>query len=286
MLTGDESVSSGTALVDSLDIKTSMAQVRQRIGYAPQFDALIDLMTGRELLSMFARLRGVPEASVDEEVAGLVTTLGLGKYADKYSKTYSGGNKRKLSTGMALVGDPAIVLLDEPTSGMDPGARRLLWDVLQRTLESGKCIVLTSHSMEECESLCSNLAIMVNGKFKCIGSQQHLKNKFNRGFKLLTKVPDAGCVGALEEYLKDQLGSSVQLADQHATTLQWAVVEEMPLARIFEVLEKATAAFGLQDYSVSQTTLEQVFITFAREQHDVEQREADYRARRAPAAAV
>jgi len=122
MLTGDELVSSGTALLDSFDIKTAMTRVRQRVGYAPQFDALIDLMTGRELLSMFARLRGVPEAHIAGQVSPLIEALGLGKYADKYSKTYSGGNKRKLSTGMALIGDPTIVLLDEPTSGM-VGAR-------------------------------------------------------------------------------------------------------------------------------------------------------------------
>ena len=89
----------------------------------------------------------------------------------------SGGNKRKLSTAIALVGNPPIVLLDEPTTGMDPTTRRYLWDVVIGVIKEGRSVVLTSHSMEECEALCTRLAIMVNGSFKCLGSIQHLKNK-------------------------------------------------------------------------------------------------------------
>ena len=89
----------------------------------------------------------------------------------------SGGNKRKLSTAIALVGNPRIVLLDEPTTGMDPTTRRYLWNVVIGVVEEGRRVVLTSHSMEECEALCTRLAIMVNGSFKCLGGVQHLKNK-------------------------------------------------------------------------------------------------------------
>ena len=98
-------------------------------------------------------------------------------HASIYVMNCSGGNKRKLSTAIALVGNPPIVLLDEPTTGMDPTTRRYLWDVLTGIVQEGRSIVLTSHSMEECEALCTRLAIMVNGSFKCLGSIQHLKNK-------------------------------------------------------------------------------------------------------------
>ena len=113
MLTGDEWPTQGTAIMNGLDIRTQMMQVRQHIGYCPQFDALIELMTGREILTMFARLRGVNDARVADEVQGLVDLLNLEKHADKLSWTYSGGNKRKLSTAIALVGSPPIVFLDE-----------------------------------------------------------------------------------------------------------------------------------------------------------------------------
>ena len=115
----------------------------------------------------------------------------------------SGGNKRKLCTAIALIGNPPIVLLDEPTTGLDPTTKRYLWDVLTGIIQEGRSIVLTSHryaliratsdtimhclllrcmcaitcSMEECEALCTRLAIMVNGSFRCLGSVQHLKNK-------------------------------------------------------------------------------------------------------------
>eukprot|EP00050_Salpingoeca_kvevrii_P001372 m.168672 g.168672 ORF g.168672 m.168672 type:complete len:270 (-) comp10356_c0_seq5:318-1127(-) len=161
MLTGDEIMSKGTAYMDGFDIRTDMKRVRQRMGYCPQFDALIELMTGREILTMFARLRGVREAVIPDTVDDLIEALMLDKHADKQCGTYSGGNKRKLSTAVALVGDPPIIFLDEPTTGMDPGARRFLWNALLEAMQGGRSIVLTSHSMEECEALCSRLSIMV-----------------------------------------------------------------------------------------------------------------------------
>ena len=233
MLTGDEGISSGNAWLDGFDMKTQMSEVRSRIGYAPQFDALIELMTGRELLEMYGRLRGIPERYLQSEVGKLLKAFSLERYADKYCKTYSGGNKRKLSTGIALIGSPPIVMLDEPTSGMDPRARRYLWNALQASLANGTCIILTSHSMEECEQLCSRIAIMVNGKFKCIGSNQHLKTRFGKGFKLLTKTQDKSVAPALEAYLRREL-PSLEAGDQHALTLQWSVQESVGLAKLFQ----------------------------------------------------
>ena len=108
-----------------------------------------------------------------------LTRLNLSAYADRMSCTYSGGNKRKLSTAIALVGNPSMVFLDEPTAGMDVGARRFLWNCISEIVRRGKSVILTSHSMEECEALCSRLVIMVNGKFVCHGSTQHLKNRYS-----------------------------------------------------------------------------------------------------------
>uniref|UniRef100_A0A3B5B446 ABC transporter domain-containing protein n=1 Tax=Stegastes partitus TaxID=144197 RepID=A0A3B5B446_9TELE len=109
-----------------------------RIGYCPQFDAVLDHMTGRETLSMYARLRGIPEKYVSGCVENVLRSLLLEPHADKLVRSYSGGNKRKLSAGMALIGGPPVIFLDEPSTGMDPVARRLLWDAVTRTRESGK----------------------------------------------------------------------------------------------------------------------------------------------------
>uniref|UniRef100_A0A5F8GIT1 ABC transporter domain-containing protein n=1 Tax=Monodelphis domestica TaxID=13616 RepID=A0A5F8GIT1_MONDO len=188
MLTGDETITSGDAFFENYSILKDIGKVRQRISYCPQFDALLDYMTSKEMLTLYARLRGIPEPSINEHVIEMLQSLLLEDYSDKITKTYSGGTKRKLSTGIALVGNPSIIFLDEPSTGMDPLSRRLLWNTIIRTRDSGKAIVITSHSMEECEALCTRVAIMVNGKFRCLGSLQHLKKKFSKGYTLLVKL--------------------------------------------------------------------------------------------------
>ncbi|CAB3983284.1 ATP-binding cassette sub-family A member 2 isoform X4 [Paramuricea clavata] len=178
MLTGDTSVTSGDAYLNSHSVCEEILKVHRCIGYCPQFDALIDEMTAREHLMLYARLRGVPSKEQTQVVDWAIQKLSLSKFADIPSKTYSGGMKRKLSTAIALIGDPPIIFLDEPTTGMDPKARRFLWDTVISIVKEGRSVVLTSHSMEECEALCTRLAIMVNGQFKCLGSTQHLKNRY------------------------------------------------------------------------------------------------------------
>ena len=116
--------------------------------------------------------------------------LALIKYQDQPVGELSGGNKRKLCVAIALIGAPTVVFLDEPTAGMDPGTRRFLWDCVLDLKRMNHAVVLTSHSMEECEVLCSRLAIMVAGRFECIGPAQHLKNKYGKGYTLTIKMMD------------------------------------------------------------------------------------------------
>lgn len=188
MLTGDETLSGGEAWVRGVSIKTDMKEIYKNIGYCPQFDALLEDLTGRETLKIFALLRGIHPDYIEKITTKLATDFNYMQHIDKKTKEYSGGNKRKLSTSLALLGNPSVVYLDEPTTGMDPGAKRLLWEVMSRYRASGKSIILTSHSMEECEALCTRLSIMVNGEFKCLGSTQNLKNKFSKGYLLIVQM--------------------------------------------------------------------------------------------------
>eukprot|EP00043_Microstomoeca_roanoka_P008399 m.80908 g.80908 ORF g.80908 m.80908 type:complete len:1735 (+) comp14227_c0_seq1:159-5363(+) len=266
MLTGDEVMTSGRARLHGYDIRTQMAQARQHMGYCPQFDGLIELMTGRELLTMYARLRGVPEAAIPSLVNDLIRELMLEKHADKNCGTYSGGNKRKLSTAVALCGPSPVIYLDEPTTGMDPGARRFLWNTLLRVLQSGRSIVLTSHSMEECEALCTRLAIMVNGRFQCIGSLQRLKDRFGRSLNIIItaakrQIPD------IKVFFSEKF-PSMQVTDEHQNQVTLELSGERKWSYVFQVLEEAKQRFEITDYSVSQTTLEQVFLRFAKHQFD------------------
>lgn len=113
-----------------------------------------------------------------------IVEMNLKKYENVCAGTYSGGNKRKLSVAIALLGNPPIVFLDEPSTGMDPAARRFMWNVINRisTTRKKSSIILTTHSMEEAEALSTRMSIMVNGTLKCLGSVQHIKNKFGKVF--------------------------------------------------------------------------------------------------------
>uniref|UniRef100_A0A8B9RF54 ABC transporter domain-containing protein n=1 Tax=Astyanax mexicanus TaxID=7994 RepID=A0A8B9RF54_ASTMX len=271
MLTGDITASGGEAFLNGYSMRTEMGQVHQNMGYCPQFDAIDDLLTGREHLEFYARLRGVPEQEVASVAEWGIQKLGLVKYSNKSAGTYSGGNKRKLSTAMSLIGCPPVVFLDEPTTGMDPKARRFLWDCILSVIKEGRSVILTSHSMEECEALCTRMAIMVNGQFKCLGSIQHLKNRFGDGYTVIVRVQGGATdLSAVEDFVNRSFPGSV-LKEKHHNTLQYQIpYTEGALSHMFNQFSKNQHALGVEDYSVSQTTLDQVFVNFARQQHDAE----------------
>ncbi|XP_078025721.1 phospholipid-transporting ATPase ABCA1b isoform X2 [Epinephelus lanceolatus] len=269
MLTGDTLVTSGEAFLAGKSILREIDEVHQNMGYCPQFDSINELLTGREHLELYAVLRGVPEKEVCDVAEWGIRKLGLVKYADKAAGSYSGGNMRKLSTAMALIGAPPVVFLDEPTTGMDPKARRALWNCIHSVIKEGRSIVLTSHSMEECEALCTRMAIMVNGRFRCLGSVQHLKNRFGDGYTIILRVggPDADLVPVMK-FIESELSGST-LKEKHRNMLQYQLPSSLTsLTHIFSILAKNKETLRIEDYSVTQTTLDQVFVNFAKDQSD------------------
>ncbi|KAK9511087.1 hypothetical protein O3M35_005719 [Rhynocoris fuscipes] len=263
MLTGATSVTSGDATVKGFSVVNSMSSVHALLGYCPQFDALDPLLTPREHLILYGRVKNIPSTVLSKKVDYTLHQMGLGFYSNKLSGTLSGGNKRKLSAAIALIGNPPLVFLDEPTTGMDPKARRYLWTKIQEVVRKGTCVVLTSHSMEECQALCTRLVIMVNGTFKCIGSSQHLKNKYGGGYRLVIRCKEDN-VETLKSFMSYNIKSS-QLIEEHYNQLRYDIPDGK-LSDIFTQLEKGKRETLLEDYSLSQTTLEEVFLRFASEQ--------------------
>lgn len=163
MLGGETLPSSGTALLAGFDIVAQQASCRSLLGYCPQVDPLLELLTTREHLELFARIKGVPEAEVTATVNEQLKRMDLVQFANKKAGTLSGGNKRKLCVAIALIGPgnvpPPIIFLDEPSTGVDPVARRFMWNVISRiATERRQCsIILTTHSMEECEALANRV---------------------------------------------------------------------------------------------------------------------------------
>lgn len=196
MLSGEVYPSDGTAFIFGQDMRLNPKAARQHIGYCPQFDALLEFLTVQEHLELYARIKGVPEYMLEKAVMDKLVEFDLLRHASKQSFTLSGGNKRKLSVAIAMIGDPPIVFLDEPSTGMDPIAKRFMWEVISRlSTRSGKtAVILTTHSMNEAQALCTRIGIMVGGKLRCIGSPQHLKTRFGNHLELEVKPTEVSSV--------------------------------------------------------------------------------------------
>ncbi|XP_050748329.1 ATP-binding cassette sub-family A member 13 [Gymnogyps californianus] len=274
MLTGDIIPSAGRAVIrtptgSEMDILSASSE-GILIGYCPQQDALDELLTGWEHLYYYCTLRGIPKQDIRKVAEDLVNRLHLNAHADKLVRTYSAGTKRKLSTAVALVGKPQILLLDEPSSGMDPCSKRYLWKTILKEVRDGCAAVLTSHSMEECEALCTRLAIMVNGSFKCLGSPQHIKNRFGDGYSVKVWLSKEISYRSMILDCLQMHFPGTQFKGQHLNLLEYHVPRSQGcLAELFRVLENHKAFLQIKHYSISQTTLEQVFINFATQQRGV-----------------
>mmetsp|Transcript_30475 Transcript_30475/g.46695 ORF Transcript_30475/g.46695 Transcript_30475/m.46695 type:complete len:137 (+) Transcript_30475:4507-4917(+) len=116
--------------------------------------------------------------------------MDLEDYVTTRANNLSGGNKRKLSVAIAMIGNPPIVFLDEPSTGVDPQAKRFMWNIVSKisTQRKKSSVIITTHSMEEAEALCTKMGIMVSGSFRCFGSSQHIKDKFGTGYEIELKI--------------------------------------------------------------------------------------------------
>ena len=145
MITGEELPSGGEVQLLGANLKTDRRKFLAQIGYCPQFDSIVEVMTGREMLTLFARLRGIKSKEIASAVNHWISEVGIEQYADRKCGTYSGGNKRKLNIAQATIGDPPIIFMDEPSSGVDPASRRKLWSIIRSVQENGQAVILTSH---------------------------------------------------------------------------------------------------------------------------------------------
>jgi len=282
MITGDTEIGSGDIQVGGWSVHGHKDKARRHLGYCPQFDALPDKLTTRETLALYARIRGVPPDSIQKTVQAMISRMCLEAHQHNTCEHLSGGNKRKLSTALSLIGEPDVVLLDEPSTGVDVGARRFLWDVISDIRRRGHAIVLTSHSMEECEVLCTRLTIMVDGQFQCLGTPMQLKAKYGGGYTLTVKAilgkDDQSSVCArIRDFISQQIPNA-ELSEESVGLFRYGITvqgtgndKQVPLAEIFSKLEEASAEGGalcgcVADYTISQTSLEEVFLYFSQYQ--------------------
>ncbi|XP_042234666.1 cholesterol transporter ABCA5-like [Homarus americanus] len=265
------------------DVSSSISSAFAAMGYCPQHDALWRNLTVAEHIEVFAEIRGVHKDQVKPLIDTYLQGLEIEEHRKKMVKACSGGTKRKLSYILSMLGCPQVVLLDEPSTGMDPQSKRFLWNSILASFKGDRSAILTTHSMEEADALCSRIGILVKGGMRCVGAIQHLKNKYGGGYTVEMKLKcDATNV---EEVNSPSSGSSVELMNDVTAMLKEVfprgvldeqfgerIIYKVPqddissLSKCFEMLEKAKADGLVEEYALSQTTLEQVFLKFARQQ--------------------
>ncbi|KAF1814145.1 putative ABC transporter [Eremomyces bilateralis CBS 781.70] len=278
---------SGDVLVDGVSVLSDRQVARANLGVCPQFDAL-DKMTVLEHLRFFAAIRGVSD--VDRNVEGVIHSVGLTPFRDRLAHKLSGGNKRKLSLGIALIGNPAVVLLDEPSSGMDPLAKRSMWRTLGR-VANGRAILLTTHSMEEADALSNRVGVLAK-RLLDIGDTEHLRRKYGHGFHVqlcLKSAPHSSEeeMESVEKWVKERFGESVEREGRHWQGLMRFHVpsravhlglegnkdeqnkpeEGASVSKLFVELEEHKETLGLEFYSVSPTTFDEIFLKVVAKHH-------------------
>ncbi|KAJ3435390.1 abc transporter a family member 1-related [Anaeramoeba flamelloides] len=263
MLTGLLPPTGGFASIDGYSIISEIGTIRERIGVCPQHDILWDELTAREHIKIFAGLKNIPKQQIPLEIEDRLAEVDLIDVGNQRVGSFSGGMKRRLSVAIALTGNSKVILLDEPTTGMDPVARRHVWNIIQNAKKK-RVILLTTHSMEEADILSDKIAIIAAGKLRCVGSSLHLKNKFGAGYRI-TMIIEEGTLNEIKEIIKEKLSNVLFVSESLVTlTIEIPRSNTHDLPEFFEFLDLNKDELFISDYSVSMTTLEEVFLNIAK----------------------
>jgi len=254
---------SGTVEMIGLELDPKNHDLFEQIGICPQVNPFWEDLTVVEHMRIFAKVKNVKPETVEILVNFFLDALSLREHANKTTYKLSGGNKRKLAVALSLIGGPTLQFMDEPSTGMDPVARKYLWSLLKKNMAGHKgAMVLTTHYMAEAESIGDKIGILINGTMAVVGSVEELKQRYgeytisieenleNRGDMkaLITSVlPGAKKASSIEKVLQFKVPS-----------------DQMQFAAAFSALEQAKLAGNIKDFSIYTTTMEQIFIKFAK----------------------
>ncbi|MFS7912341.1 putative ABC-type sulfate transporter [Helianthus anomalus] len=265
MMIGLIKPSAGTAYVQGLDITTNMDQIYANMGVCPQHDLLWETLTGREHLLFYGRLKNLKGSTLTQAVEESLKSVNLfnGGVADKQAGKYSGGMKRRLSVAISLIGDPKVVYMDEPSTGLDPASRNNLWNVVKRAKQN-RAIILTTHSMEEAEHLCDRLGIFVDGSLQCVGNPKELKGRYG-GSYVFTMTTSSNHEVDVENLVKGLSPNANKIYQISGTQKFELPKQDVKIADVFRAVENAKSRFQVQAWGLADTTLEDVFIKVARE---------------------
>ncbi|KAM0265667.1 hypothetical protein ACHAQJ_000101 [Trichoderma viride] len=287
------SLNGGDIFIEGVSVTKNLPGARANLGVCPQIDAL-DQMTVQEHLEFYAQVRGIPD--IQHNVTAVLQAVGLSSFSTRMAAALSGGNKRKLSLGIALMGNPGVVLLDEPSSGLDAAAKRVMWKTLQATVP-GRSILLTTHSMEEADALAGRAGILAR-RMLALGTPDDLRRRFGDALHVhlvsstAPRTTDEE-MNVITSWIREtlptanleskmyhgQLRFSVLSNDVLSLTKDPSAKEVTPIGhdisqgaigRLIVLFEENKARLGVEHYSVSTTTLDQVFLGIVG-QHNIQE---------------
>ncbi|KAJ3683353.1 hypothetical protein LUZ60_013580 [Juncus effusus] len=264
MMIGLITPSSGAAYVHGVDIMTNMDEIYSNMGVCPQHDLLWETLTGREHLFFYGRLKNLKGEALMQAVEESLKSVNLfnGGVGDKQAGKYSGGMKRRLSVAISLIGDPKVVYMDEPSTGLDPASRNNLWNVVKRA-KRDRAIILTTHSMEEAEVLCDRLGIFVDGSFQCLGNPKELKARYG-GSYVFTMTTESNQEQEVESLVRRLSPNANKIYHISGTQKFELPKHEVRIGDVFHAVENAKKRFVIYAWGLADTTLEDVFIKVAK----------------------
>ncbi|XP_064399181.1 ABC transporter A family member 1-like isoform X2 [Halichondria panicea] len=263
MLIGLLEPDKGDAFFYNYSVRHDLDLLRSVLGVCPQHDILWGDLTAMEHMKLFAHLKNIPSEQMKEDIANLLEEVKLTKVANQRVNTYSGGMKRRLSVALSFLGDPKVLFLDEPTTGMDPKIRRDIWNLILRS-KKNRVTIMTTHSMEEADILGDSIAIMANGSLKAMGTSVNLKNTYaGYGIEFIVHHDS---VQNMISFITDQIPDAVLKTDptevEGGMRLTFGLPPNMneAIVPLFKTIEEdPNIGRMVVDYSISQTTLEEVF---------------------------
>ncbi|XP_052051312.1 ATP-binding cassette sub-family A member 6 isoform X2 [Apodemus sylvaticus] len=251
-------------------------------GYCPQENVLWPILTVKEHLELYATVKGLGKEEAVVAISRLVNAFKLHSQLNVQVQNLEAGATRKLCFALSILGNSPVLILDEPSAGLDVSGKQQVWQAIQAAVKDEKGVLLSTHDLAEAEALCDRAAIMVSGRLRCIGSIQHLKRKFGKDYFLELRVKEISQEPLVhQEILKLFPQAARQDRCFSSLTYKLPVTDAHPLSQAFHKLEAVKHGFNLEDYSLSQCTLDRVFLELSKEQEsgDVHE-EADITMRR------
>ena len=292
ILTGIYEPTSGNAYIKGNSILNEIERTHEYIGYCPQFDLLWEDLSVENTLLFYSRIKNKNTDKINQMVEKILIEIRLQRFRNYLVRELSGGMKRRLSLGIALIGEPPIVFLDEPTTGLDPKNKREIWDILSNCKEN-RCMILTTHLMDEAECLCDRIGIILKGKLRCLGTQYKLKTEYGKGFKLCINLKpfsngednenkinkkefgfffdnkfileqDEKCQKRIDEvieFIKGIFPVNCKVNERHRNAVIFEIGSDVFNPELlFNNIEKRKNELEITNWAISQVDLEDIFI--------------------------